>query len=281
MIFSVVIPTCNRNELLGLCLERLAPGRQTLPESDYEVIVTDDSKNDESAQLIANHYTWVRYVQGPKRGPAANRNNGAKYAQGDWLIFLDDDCEPDINLIESYYSFIKLYSTTFVFEGKIVSPRKFLHSMETAPINEHGGCLWSCNFCVHQTIFKQLKGFDETYIFPHLEDSDFAKRVLGVCKWIFVETAIVYHPPRRFPNGIKLGFYHQFDIYYYIKFSIPFSFYSILKGILITRLVNIKNRPFTKYSFESFINMGLELFVVVLNYHSWKKCFTGKSLLMK
>ena len=40
--FSVVIPTCHRNDLLARCLDRLAPGAQTLPAARYEVIVSDD-----------------------------------------------------------------------------------------------------------------------------------------------------------------------------------------------------------------------------------------------
>lgn len=42
MLFSVVIPTCRRNDLLAKCLDRLAPGQQTLSPDQYEVIVTDD-----------------------------------------------------------------------------------------------------------------------------------------------------------------------------------------------------------------------------------------------
>ena len=40
--FSVVIPTCERNDLLARCLERLAPGAQRFSADRYEVIVTDD-----------------------------------------------------------------------------------------------------------------------------------------------------------------------------------------------------------------------------------------------
>src|SRR5258708_21085247 len=41
--YSVVVPTRDRNDLLALCLGRLAPDAQTTPAEQYEVIVTDDS----------------------------------------------------------------------------------------------------------------------------------------------------------------------------------------------------------------------------------------------
>jgi hypothetical protein len=42
VLITVVIPTCRRPDVLVQCLDRLAPGAQTLPADRYEVIVTDD-----------------------------------------------------------------------------------------------------------------------------------------------------------------------------------------------------------------------------------------------
>src|SRR5665213_3286620 len=100
MKFSVIIPTCNRNDLLRKCLDLLAPSNQTI--DNYEIIVTDDSKDGIAKDLIKQDYPWVCWVEGPKRGPAANRNNGAKTANGDWLVFIDDDCLPDKNVLNCY-----------------------------------------------------------------------------------------------------------------------------------------------------------------------------------
>ena len=51
MLLSVVIPTCDRHAELAACLERLAPGVQTLVADTYEVIVTDDGKQPAEAAL--------------------------------------------------------------------------------------------------------------------------------------------------------------------------------------------------------------------------------------
>ena len=66
MKLSVIIPTCDRPERLKECLERVLK-----QSGSYEVILTDDGRT---------RGTWpegVRYIEGPQRGPAANRNCGA------------------------------------------------------------------------------------------------------------------------------------------------------------------------------------------------------------
>jgi glycosyltransferase involved in cell wall biosynthesis len=100
--FSVIIPTYHRNDLLAKCLDCLADGIQTLPFEQYKVIVTDDGSETTAEEMIRECYPWVQWVAGPHKGPAANRNNGAKYAKGKWLAFTDDDCLPDPQWLETY-----------------------------------------------------------------------------------------------------------------------------------------------------------------------------------
>ena len=81
-MISVVIPTRHRNDPLAECLARLAPGVQTLAADRYEVIVTDDGSAETSADVVRQRFPWARWAAGPRRGPAANRNNGARQARG-------------------------------------------------------------------------------------------------------------------------------------------------------------------------------------------------------
>lgn len=276
MIFSIIIPTCNRNELLGKCLDQLHASVQNFSADQYEVIVSDDSKSNGAKDFIDKHYSWVKWVEGPKRGPAANRNNGAKIAKGEWLIFLDDDCEPDNNLLKSYDTCILNNPIVKIIEGRITTSRAFNHSMETAPINESGGRLWSCNFCIIKNYFFLIGCFDETYRYPHLEDSDFAMRVQG--QFLFCKEAYVTHPPRKLPSGVKLGYYHEYDIYFFKKFNIDYSLYKIIMRIFKTRMGGIRNTPISKYSVLSIYHMVIEILIVILNYNKWELRFIGMNL---
>ena len=202
---SVIIPTYNRNDLLEKCLINLAPGKQTLNSSLYEVIVTDDSKEKKAESFIKNNYSWAKWVAGSYKGPAANRNNGAKQAKGSWFVFIDDDCIPDINLIEEYFKAIRNNNNYEVFEGRtyVNTPRKSLS--EVSPINETGGYLWSCNFCIKKTLFEELNGFDERFPYACMEDVDLKLRLTNTNNTFkFIKEAAVLHP-WRLKNTKKKG----------------------------------------------------------------------------
>ena len=66
-IFSIVIPTCRRSDLLARCLDRLAPGVQALPADQYEVIVTDDGEPTVE-RFLAEKYPWASWSSGPEAG---------------------------------------------------------------------------------------------------------------------------------------------------------------------------------------------------------------------
>lgn len=192
--FSVVVPTFHRDADLARCLERLAPQVQILAPEQYEVIVTDDGVTSTAEAMVRERFSWARWVQGPRRGPAANRNCGASVARGEWLVFTDDDCVPEPGWL---HAFAAVAPGRSLLEGRTTTDRPQFGPFETAPINERGGFLWSCNLAVRAEVFRQLGGFDSGFPSPHLEDVDFRVRAerAGVPRE-FVPAATVVHPPR-------------------------------------------------------------------------------------
>ena len=224
-MLSVVIPTYRRNDLLKICLDKLSPEFQSLDANKYEIIVTDDSENYDAKALIeSNGYDWVRWIEGPHNGPASNRNNGAKQASGSWIVFIDDDCIPNKNLLEVYHKSIIELPHIGAFEGKIEADRDRCRYDEEAPINLTGGYFWSCNIAVNKEIFHKLKGFDEEFPFAAMEDIDFHKRLLKICETQFLENASVVHPYRRvLPNGQSKKGYLSY-LYYKNKHELNSTF---------------------------------------------------------
>ncbi|WP_169577918.1 glycosyltransferase family 2 protein [Salisaeta longa] len=195
---SVIIPTYQRPDDLARCLDQLVPGAQTLPFDQYEVIVTDDEgEGSETEQLVKENYDWARWVPAPGQGPAANRNNGARYAKGEWLVFTDDDCIPDAKWLAAFAHHMEAPANT-ILEGKTIANGPKPGPGWEAPLNLKGGKLWSCNFAIPRKAFDKVGGFDELYPSAAVEDVDFRKRVLmsGGDLW-FVESALVVHPWRR------------------------------------------------------------------------------------
>ncbi|MCB0196584.1 MAG: glycosyltransferase family 2 protein [Anaerolineae bacterium] len=208
-IFSVIIPTCHRNDLLIKCLNCLAPGVQTLSPKQYEVIVTDDGSKTSAEQLITANYPWARWVPGPRKGAAANRNVGARHAKGEWLAFTDDDCLPDSGWLEAYSEALALSPTTLVFEGRTYVDRPRRSLAETSPVNETGGHLWSCNFAIKRQLFEALGGFDERFPYAAMEDKDLALRIEKLGNFsTFVKKASVCHPWRA-TGGWKQLSHHR------------------------------------------------------------------------
>ena len=84
---SVCVTTRNRVDLLRQCL--LSIGQSTVPVK--QIIVSDDSTDDRTYQMVSSQFENVQYLNGPKKGPGANRNNAVCEATSDYVLFLDDD----------------------------------------------------------------------------------------------------------------------------------------------------------------------------------------------
>jgi glycosyltransferase involved in cell wall biosynthesis len=95
---SVVIPTYNDATYIDRLLEALT--RQNF--QTFEVIVSDALSKDGTDKVIKEYKNKldIKLIVSPPKGPAAGRNEGAKLARSDWLLFLDaDDDIADPNFI--------------------------------------------------------------------------------------------------------------------------------------------------------------------------------------
>ncbi|WP_394325428.1 glycosyltransferase family 2 protein [Methanobrevibacter arboriphilus] len=90
MKLSIIIPTYNEEEYLPNLLKSI----ESQKFKDYEVIVADANSCDSTVRIAKNYGCTV--VQGGM--PGVGRNNGAKIAKGEILLFLDSDLE----LTQSY-----------------------------------------------------------------------------------------------------------------------------------------------------------------------------------
>ena len=88
---SVIIPTFNRAAMVCECVASvLSQGDVTC-----EVVIVDDCSPDDTKTRIGERFggdSRVKYVRNEKNSfQAVSRNNGAKIAHGEFLLFLDDD----------------------------------------------------------------------------------------------------------------------------------------------------------------------------------------------
>ena len=99
---SAILCTFNRAELLSRTLESIL--RQTLDQSNFELIVIDDGSTDETRKVVESFERRLplRYAYQANAGLASARNHGIYRSQAPILLFLDDDdlCSP--NLFEEH-----------------------------------------------------------------------------------------------------------------------------------------------------------------------------------
>ncbi len=87
---SVVVPVYNVATYLPECLDSILASEH----ADLEVVVVDDGSTDGSGALAdgyAARHPRVRAVHTTNRGLGAARNEGVRYARGDYLAFADSD----------------------------------------------------------------------------------------------------------------------------------------------------------------------------------------------
>ena len=268
-LISVIVPTCHRNDLLAKCLDRLAPGTQSLESDLYEVIVTDDGTRSTAERMIIEEYAWAKWTQGPRRGPAANRNHGASQVRGKWIAFTDDDCLPDPNWLEAYITAIT--PGTEVYEGKTVCREGLPSPLFAAPTNESGGHLWSCNMMISRDLFHQLNGFDETFPFAAMEDVDFRDRIQAAGHTFpFVEAALVDHPPRPVPSGKRRGEMTASEYLYFARLGQPYQLWPTIKFRAYIRLREIARQRKGLDSIRAVPHLLSELLTIWRLFPTWK-----------
>ncbi len=90
MFYSIIIAIYNRKEELEELLHSLT--QQTLEY--FEVIVVDDGSEIKLKPTVQKYQSnlILKYYKKANTGPGLARNFGAKYAKGDYLLFVDSDC---------------------------------------------------------------------------------------------------------------------------------------------------------------------------------------------
>lgn len=175
MILSLIIPTYNEEEYLPVLLESI----KQQDFSDYEIIVADADSKDNTVK-IAEEYGCI-VVEGGI--PAVGRNNGAKVAKGDYLLFLDSD----LKLTEDYlakviYEFKMERLGIAITQMKPLSKKtedKLLHDLanlfmiSVEKIKPHGaGCY---GIIAKRELHERCGGFNEELTFG--EDTEYIERL--------------------------------------------------------------------------------------------------------
>ena len=175
MILSIIIPTYNEEEYLPVLLDSIK--KQSF--DDYEIIVADANSTDKTRDIAKSYGCIV--VDGGL--PAVGRNNGAKIAKGEYLLFLDSDLKlTDEYLRNVIYEFrmerLGIAITQMVpmsnkVEDKLYHDFANYFMISVEKIKPHGaGCY---GIIARKELHDACGGFDEELTFG--EDTDYIERL--------------------------------------------------------------------------------------------------------
>ncbi len=119
---SIVLPTYNRLTQLQRVLAGLAA--QTYPLTAFEVVIVSDGSTDGTNDYLQSYSgpLLVRSFVQPNGGAAAARNCGLQMAQGELIIFLDDDVAPAAQLVVEHVTTHQQQQGNVVVLGPMLTP---------------------------------------------------------------------------------------------------------------------------------------------------------------
>lgn len=214
MKYSIIIPTLNEEKLLPNILKQLS--EEDLREKyGYEIIVSDGGSSDNTVKIAEKFGARIVKNGGKIRTIAKGRNDGARSAKGDILIFINGDV-----LFENPKEFFKFVETKFipseysamtckvkVFPEEEIRGDRIFHGFYNnyfKSLNKLGMGMGrgECQV-IRKEVFDKVGGNQE-----HLtagEDFDLYRRIKMSGKILFADELCVYESPRRYR---KLGYFN-------------------------------------------------------------------------
>jgi len=138
---SIIIPTRNRAQWLDMTLKSLL--MQEISDHPYEILVVDNGSTDHTLKIVQkviseNPGQKISYHFEPVPGSMSARHCGALKAEGEILVFIDDDIEADKNWLNTIL---------MAFENEAVN----LVSGPSLPVFEADPPPWVAKYWTHRS----------------------------------------------------------------------------------------------------------------------------------
>jgi GT2 family glycosyltransferase len=195
MRISIVVPVHGKAELTTQCLDRLRPIVES--RDDAEVIVVDDGSPDATQDLVRDEHPWARLVAHQScQGFATACNSGAAAAEGELILFFNNDLAGEPGWFEALLSYASSNERAAVIGCKLLYPNESIqhagmvicgdllprHVYRLFPRHHHAvsrsrrfQAVTAACLLVRTSLFQDLGGFDPAFV-NGFEDVDLCLR---------------------------------------------------------------------------------------------------------
>ena len=206
---SVIVSTRNRPEHIVQCVQSVLAS----PDSDFELVVVDQSDTDESRRIVeaAVSDDRLRWVSTKTKGLSISRNIGVKSARAPVIAFTDDDCRVSPDWVSGLRDLFATDREAALVFGRVLRSAKeasggFAAEFDPAEPREYRGSFphvleaWGigANMTLRREVLNRIGPFDPALgagaLFRAGEDADITIRVIAAgFKLLHVSGATVTH----------------------------------------------------------------------------------------
>jgi cellulose synthase/poly-beta-1,6-N-acetylglucosamine synthase-like glycosyltransferase len=227
--FSIVIVTYNRPTQLAQCLNSFF--HLDYPAEKWELIVVNDGGEHSFSQITDDLHRRLplKLLTVAHRGPATARNAGAADAQGQFLVFLDDDCVIEPDWLKSYELGFQELSADAL-GGQTINP--YPNNVPAATwqayidflrlkyfVDGQGNTLLlpANNIAYRRKTFAELEGFDESFPLAAAEDNELGFRLVsqGYRQEFYPRAKVSHNHRNSYWGYIKQQFRYGRGAYYF------------------------------------------------------------------
>jgi len=212
-------------------IERCLKSLEAQTFRDFELIFVDygsQTATANAARQTVEKFSFAKYVYSDTRGHPWNRsralNIGAKLSEAEYIFTTDVDILFPPNFLNVVIANAQtdrvLYCAPYYLPENFLDWEKFYSyegKFHIGGIGHKGGCQ-----VIAASVFRELRGFDETYQYWGLEDRDMNHRLLSMNiqeVWLNDQTYMFHqwHPSAnyRVANVMPDGYWGRVQVYYY------------------------------------------------------------------
>jgi len=213
---SIIIPTYNRANILGLTLDSCI--NQTYPKDKYEIIVSDNNSSDNTREVVEEWKSKsdvpIKYIHEERQGAHFARNTAAKHSDCEILYYTDDDMMADKDLLVNIVKVFDMNYNIAVAGGKVLPKWEFeppewltkyfknaalnlIEKSEKLIVASYDPGIYSCHLAILKEVLFKCGGFNpdiEKYKLEGNGETGLNLKILDAgYNFAYVDDAVSYH----------------------------------------------------------------------------------------